>query len=140
MPETSTTLGTPQDLPVRLGNTLRPVALTVRLRSGALDMTGGEVVTGLYLRATDMQPLASPNFAVTKIAPNNLGEPRFRLELSKEAVAELADKASDSSTQAKTRSPVRIVYWTASLQTASGERYPLRYGRILIVLGAASGG
>ncbi len=137
MPDAISSLGKPLDLPpVRLGNTMQPMTLTVRLRAGTLNVSGGGVVAQLFLRASDPDPVGDVSFKVTRVANTAAGEPRFRLELSRDQVRELWSRAAAS--MSDTRQPTRTVFYTSSFQASTGERYPLTFGKLLIVAGAGS--
>lgn len=145
-PVTSGSIGTRRDLMVRLGDTLRPQVVTVRLKSGVLA-PGGRLLASLYRQESDMSPLASPAFEVERLeSPAADGAPRYRLSLSKEDVRLLATQAADAPTAPVTVTlPInrtratRTVYWTCSYEDAALARYPIFFGRLVIYLGASSG-
>lgn len=138
MADVVSSLGMARDLPpVRLGNTMQPLVLTVRLRTGTLNMTGGRVVAALYLRATDADPV-DVAFKVTDLPADAAGRPRARVDLTRDQVRELWNRAAASASDA--RQATRTVFWTSSFEASTGDRYPLTYGKLMIVSGAGSVG
>ena len=142
MPETSGSIGTRRDLKVRLGDTLRPQVLTLRIKAGILNPEGATVRADLYQSEADMKALSVPTWEVVALPPSTAGEPRYRLGLAKEKVAQLANLAkprTTTSAPAARGQAIRTVYWTCSWEDANGIRIPLYYGQIVIYLGATGG-
>lgn len=139
MPESSSSIGVQRDLSVRLGNTLRPMMLTLRLKTGVL--IGGTVRAEVFLAEASTTPVSIPTFAITQMETLTTGEPRYRLSLDKDRVAQLAQLSVTSAGTASSRlsTGVRTLWWTCSYEDDAGNRYPLYYGRLLIYLGAAGG-
>jgi hypothetical protein len=143
MAEVSGTIGTKRDLRVRLGTTLRPQVLTLRLASGqVIDPADTELVASIFLREADTTPLSTPTFDVEELAPTETGEPRYRITLSKEKISELVAlpmPATPGGPRATTSPGVRNFYWTCAFEDSGGARLSLYYGKLAIYLGAAGG-
>ena len=145
MAGTSGRLGKRHDVPVRLGNSMPPQNVTLRLRAGQpLNTEGGRLRTAIFLRENDTTPLMLDPFEVVQLAPLPTGEPRFRLTLSREKLFDLVRVPEPvappvSSAAALRNKSVRTFYWTSSWQDAEGVWLAVAYGRIPIVLGAAGG-
>lgn len=134
MPDVSPSIGTQRDLTVRLGGTLRPQVLTLRLKSGQL-VVGGVVRASLFQAAHDINPIASPTFAITALSPSTAGEPRYRIGLSRASVAALVPLATDAAARGA-KIGMRTLYWSCAYEDAGGDVWPIYYGRLLIYLGA----
>ncbi len=140
-------IGTWQRLSARLGNSLPPKLCVVRLRQVAqvYDARGAVLVTALFLQESATTPVEGLNFTWSRLpAAAPTAEVRFRVSLSKEAVQALYAKASTaaaapSTAGARPQPGQRVVYYTWSLEAASGDRRPLFYGPLVIQAGASGG-
>lgn len=134
------TIGTRRDLDTRLGMSMQPRIVVLRAKTGFVNATGGRLVCELFARDTDPEPLAEPRFVVTALAPLLAGEPRYKLDLSREAVAQLATLAAAAPVNTSTRITqargVRVAAWTCAWQFADQSRAPLFYGLVNIYVGA----
>lgn len=138
MAETSGSIGSRRDMKVRVGATLRPQVLTLRLASGQiLNAQGGGLVASLYRRETDVEPITDVKFDIQRLSAGVNGEPRFLLSLSKEKVLQLASLAPASPSLRTGGS--RTVWWTCGFQDSTGAVTPIYYGQLLIFLGGSGG-
>jgi hypothetical protein len=134
----SGTVGTRHDLQVRLGATLTPLVLELQLGSGEPVVSEGTALLAfLYAHEADLVPLAEPAFVVSALAPSATGAARYLLELSREAVAQLAALPLEVVGGKPPR--VRLFWWTLFFEDSAGARVPVFYGRLSVVLGAAGG-
>jgi hypothetical protein len=140
MAEVSGTIGTKRDLRVRLGATLTPLFVTLQLGSGEpIAPDGTSLVACLYAREADTTPLADPVFDVTPMPPSDEGAARYLIELSREKVAELVALPAPPAIGKSTASTgARVFWWACFFEDSGGARVPVYYGKLTIMLGAAS--
>jgi hypothetical protein len=119
---------------------MTPKVVVMRLRQGTLDTRGGKLVSAIYLQEADTTPIPDINFDITPLPATPQGEARFRVDLSKENVQRIVERARAPSSQVTVAARAqRVVYYTWSFQTSTGERRPLYYGPLVIQLGASGG-
>lgn len=137
-------IGIRRDLQARVGNTLRPQIVTLMLTDGTvLDDAGGKLVTAIYKRQIDSEPLLAPTFETRRLV--GAGPPRYRIDLSKDRVTLLATIAPlegvmvPGALARRAQQFVRRAYYSWSFEDREGMRYALYYGSITIFLGASGG-